>query len=46
MISGRYTVWDLLVLTPPAFGAVQLLLPFAFRVRPTLIGRGARLRSL
>ncbi|MGW1159370.1 hypothetical protein ACWD48_14315 [Streptomyces sp. NPDC002519] len=41
MISGRYTVWDLLVLLPPVLGAVQLLLPFAFRVRPAQIGRRA-----
>ncbi|MFD7919698.1 hypothetical protein ACFV3R_10775 [Streptomyces sp. NPDC059740] len=41
MISGRYAVWDLLVVLPPVLGAVQLLLPFAFRVRPTQIGRRA-----
>ncbi|MEU6351581.1 hypothetical protein ABZ896_19935 [Streptomyces sp. NPDC047072] len=41
MISGRLGVWQLLVLLPPAIAAVQLLLPFAYRVRPAQLGRRA-----
>ncbi len=39
-ISGRFGVWQLLVLMTPAIAAIQLL-PFALRVQPAQLGRRA-----
>jgi hypothetical protein len=41
MITGRFSVWDILVFAPVATAVVQLLLPFVFGVRPAQLARRA-----